>query len=159
MDNNRGYENSGVIYLFKCLLCKYEWKTSFDCVKNRNTGCPNCASCKTEKLCRKYLEYKFKVPFQKLFPKWLNGLQLDGYNEQLNLAFEYNGKQHYEYIKHFHKSKKEFITQQQRDILKRKILKEKGVHLIDIPYNYDHKKEKKLYEFIDAELEKLNISR
>jgi len=157
IDDDKGYLNSGKIYNFKCDMCSCEWKTSFDCIKNKNTGCPNCSSCKTEKLCRKYLEDKFKVKFSKTSPKWLKGLQLDGYNEDLKLAFEYNGKQHYKLIPYFHKSIKIFKSQQQRDKLKRNILKEKGVLLIDIPYIYNHQKEDKLYKFIDDVVEKLRI--
>ena len=50
--------------------------------------------CKTgigisEKICRKYFEYLFNKPFNRIRPSWLSELELDGYNEELNIAFEY----------------------------------------------------------------------
>ena len=58
---------------------------------------------------------KFEKLFEKKFPKnrpeflrRSNGrkLELDGYNEELEIAFEYQGKQHYEYLHCFHRQRK-----------------------------------------------------
>lgn len=56
----------------------------------------SCPECKTgtgtsEKICRKYFEYLFDKPFNKIHPPWLASLELDGFNEELNIAFEYQG--------------------------------------------------------------------
>ena len=73
-------------------------------------------------------------------PEWLkyhtgNNLELDGFCEDMNLAFEFQGRQHYEFINHFHKSgREEFDQQVLRDKLKLKRCREKGVHLFVIPY-------------------------
>ena len=87
-------------------------------------------------------------------PTWLDGLELDGYNENLNIAFEYNGKQHYEFIKHFHHDDPDnFERQKVRDIKKYSICQKRGLKLIIIPYQYDHTTPDEMREFI---LSKLN---
>jgi hypothetical protein len=61
-------------------------------------------------------------------------MQLDWYSDELGLAFEYEGIQHYKYIKHFHKSKTEFKYLQECDKLKEKYCKLEGVVLVKIKY-------------------------
>jgi len=75
-------------------------------------------------------------------------LELDGYNEELNLAFEYDGEYHYK--KHHKGSEKTFQDQKKRDKLKTKICKEKGVILIRIPYT----EKNNLESFIKNKLQK-----
>lgn len=96
---------------------------------------------KPERECRRVLESIFNVPFNKCRPDVLRNnitknynLELDCYNADLRLALEYNGQQHYKYIPYFHKNKEAFHNQQYRDELKRRICKEKGIRLIEVPY-------------------------
>ena len=95
---------------------------------------------KTEKMCRKILEKHFNAKFPSVRPDWLKSpvtkknLELDCYNSDLGIALEYNGKQHYTYTPHFHKSKKDFYSQVHRDDWKRKRCKEIGIKLIEVPY-------------------------
>jgi hypothetical protein len=112
------------------------WMVSPDNIK-RNKGCPHCNDLKQEPLCRTFLEKFFKKPFPKSRPKWLrnNGqMELDCFCEELGIAVEYNGKQHYEYYERFHKTIKDFEDQQRRDALKAKLCNEHGVELIIVPY-------------------------
>jgi hypothetical protein len=51
------------------------------------------------------------------------------------LAIEYHGRQHYEWIKHFHKTEKEFQDAQRRDQIKKRLLKEANVSLVEIKYS------------------------
>ncbi|CAI2166514.1 18041_t:CDS:1, partial [Funneliformis geosporum] len=63
------------------------------------------------------------------------GLYLDGYNEELGLAFEYNGNQHYQIVPFFHPKRQMNINAKiQRDWEKRALYYEKGIILIKIPY-------------------------
>lgn len=65
----------------------------------------------------------------------LNGLEIDCYVPELKIGFEYNGEQHYNHIKIFHKTEKEFAAQKERDIEKNKRAKELGINLITIKYD------------------------
>ena len=73
---------------------------------NLNRWCPDC-NCYQNELYTKYvLEHIFKQDFTKIRPPWLineegNRLEIDMYNEELNLAVEYNGIQHYKYVDFF----------------------------------------------------------
>jgi len=112
---------------------------------------------KTENKCRSIIEKIFNRPFPSVRPNFLRNpetgknLELDCYNENLGIAIEYNGVQHYKYSPYFHKSKKDFYSQVHRDDWKRKICKEKNIKLIEIPYWVT---ENNLENFILNELKK-----
>lgn len=100
---------------------------------------------KGEVECRRVLEQLFNKPFPKIRPNFLrnpvtseemsdNNLELDCYNDELKLAVEYNGAQHYKYIPYFHKSKDSFHNQKYRDYMKQNMCKENGITLIEVPY-------------------------
>jgi hypothetical protein len=79
------------------------WKASPYNVIGKNSWCPLCSESLYERICRLYFETLFKEKFPKTHPNWLRNdkrkqLELDGYCEKLNLAFENNGKQHYQPI-------------------------------------------------------------
>ena len=112
---------------------------------------------KGEKACRKYFEKRFGKEFVRIRPNFLKypptgrNLELDGYCEDLNLAFEYNGKQHYKYTKRFHgENCEKFHDQVSRDNFKGKKCAELGIRLIIVP-DLD---EDELKQFIDVEFEK-----
>jgi len=66
---------------------------------------------------------------------FLDGLEIDYYIPDLKLGFEYNGKQHYELVEVFHKDESGLKDQKERDELKNKIAKEKGIRLITLRYD------------------------
>lgn len=92
--------------------------------------------------CRRLLEYIFNKPFPKVRPDFLRNpvtgssynCELDCYNDELRLAVEYNGQQHYKYIPYFHKTKDAFYNQKYRDQWKRRTCKDNGINLIEVPY-------------------------
>ena len=117
---------------------KHEWNNSFSHIKNGGHWCPRCSGSKSEELCRTIIENYLCEPFPNVRPEFLDGLELDGYNKDLNIAFEYNGIQHYEYNEHFHRGDPEiFEKQKERDLKKYAICAERGINLIIIPYQYD----------------------
>jgi hypothetical protein len=87
------------------------------------------------------LERLLKKPFHKERPDFLRNpvtknfnLELDCFNPELKLGVEVNGIQHYKYVPYFHKNFDAFRNQQYRDELKRRMCKDEGVILIEVPY-------------------------
>lgn len=105
--------------------------------QGRNGGwCPECSASRCERITRAHFEQLFARPFPRVRPKWLRNtsgrlLELDGYCEELGLAFEHQGEQHYRPVKHFGRT--EHAAIKARDRLKRRLCKKSGVVLIEIP--------------------------
>lgn len=95
---------------------------------------------KGELECRRVMENLFRVPFPKITPDFLcnnvtgRNLELDCYNAQLKIAVEYNGRQHYEFVKSMHKNYEAFLNQKYRDLMKQQLCRAAGVRLIIVPY-------------------------
>ena len=97
---------------------------------------------KGETECRRVLENIFNKPFNSERPDFLKNtvtggkfnLELDCYNQELRLAVEYNGVQHYKFVSFFHRNNDHFMTQKYRDDMKRRICKENNINLIEVPY-------------------------
>ena len=93
-----------------------------------------------EEVCRIYFEVIFRAHFPKKSPEWLRNpstgrkMHLDGYNKNLRIAYEYNGPQHYEFTRPYHKSDRDMEDQQRRDGIKAKLCYENEILLIIIPY-------------------------
>lgn len=92
--------------------------------------------------CRRVLETYFKRSFGKTRPDFLKNpainegrnLELDCYNDELKLAVEYNGIQHYKFSPYFHRTRDAFQNQKYRDYLKRQLCEKNGITLIEVPY-------------------------
>lgn len=91
-----------------------------------------------EEYCRSVMERLTGHKFPSCWPEWMKrpttkrGLQLDGYCEELKVAFEHDGHQHYTWPNSFHKTKDEYNKQVERDTLKEGYCKIQGVHLIRV---------------------------
>lgn len=150
--------NSGELYKFDCHECNREFETKISYVNNMNSWCPNCSKSKTEKIVRSIFEKYFNTTFPCVRldtfknPKTNFSLELDGYNENLQIAFEYNGIQHYEFTPYFHKNKENLFKQQERDELTRELCKKHGITLIEIPYKYNYKNQNELEQYIITQL-------
>jgi len=83
---------------------------------------------------RQIFEHAFDVEFKKARPRWLGGLEFDGYNSELRMAFEYDGEQHVVFPNWFHKTEAEFIRGQENDRKKDALCLENNVKLYRIPH-------------------------
>ena len=104
-----------------------------------------CSHCNrynhVEERVRRAFEKIFGCTFIRTNPKWLkepgkrHAYQLDGYNENKKIAFEYNGKQHYEVLPHFkHDTEENLKARQKNDLYKNMICIQKGITLFTISY-------------------------
>jgi hypothetical protein len=114
----------------------HQWDAIPNNVKNHGSWCPHCKVNVGEELVRAALEEAFSG---KSFDRtrrepWMEGLELDGYNEELRLAFEYQGKQHYERVGHFQPNEKDFEDQLERDAQTSEQCQDEFVSLLIIPY-------------------------
>jgi hypothetical protein len=67
-------------------------------------------------------------------------MELDGYNQDLGVAFEYQGFQHYQKC-YLHSTEEEFEWQQQKDREKRDLCRKHNVKLIEVPWHTNNLQE------------------
>lgn len=120
---------------------KHEWFAALSDIK-KGTWCPDCSGGVRERLCRYYLEELTQFKFPKVKPSWLinargNLMELDGYCEELAMAFEHQGEQHYRAVDHFNRRDETLAQRQEDDQKKRDLCKSNGVDLIEVPFNVD----------------------
>lgn len=106
-----------------------------------------------EEECRRIFEKIYNAPFPRRRPSWLvnnltgRRMELDGYCEMHNIAFEYNGEQHYKSDHPFNRSHQAFLDQVHRDNLKVELCDIRGVYLLTIPYNVPYNKLEKYIRY------------
>lgn len=132
------YVNSKHPHNWKCYF-GHKFKKNWDSIKNQGIWCPQCESRNPEEFVRFCFEQLFESTFPKQRPDWLRNsdgykMELDGFSEELNIAFEYQGKQHYEYISHYHHTRADFEKRKKDDEVKVKLCSEEEVLLFVVPY-------------------------
>lgn len=124
---------------------QHEFLISKNNLNKPTCWCPACSIYITELITIKTITHLLGKPFEKCRPDWLINpiseypMELDGYNEELKIAVEYNGKQHYEFSNFFHSTLDKFNAQLSRDNLKRQLCKEHDIFLIEVPYTVEIK--------------------
>ena len=115
----------------------HEWEaTTGNVVAGR--WCPECSTGLSERLCRAAFEQLFGKTFSKAYPDWLknsdgNQLELDGYCQELSIAFEHQGMHHFQMTRRFSKTEAELNKRKRLDREKLGICKKNGVKLVIIP--------------------------
>ena len=140
--------------LWECAL-GHQWKASYNNIE-KGKWCRECSKGLYERICRAYFEQIFNKPFPSVWnlswlvnPKSGRKLELDGYNEEIKLAFEHHGEQHYTTNTRYGQSK--------NDLLKQRLCAENGVNLIVIPELTTRLPLKELSAFIEKELKNIDI--
>jgi hypothetical protein len=97
-----------------------------------------------ERICCQTMERIYGIPFVTVRPAWLVNpetgarLELDCYNDELKIAVEYNGEQHYKWPNFINQTYEQFINQVRRDSFKMDLCDRNNVYLIVVPYNVPH---------------------
>lgn len=167
----------------KCLSQNYknqQEKLEFICKNNHNWfaaakhikaghWCAKCHIHFSEEICREIFQTIFETSFNKSRPPWLINrqgyqLELDGMSEDLGIAFEHQGKQHYG-IDIFNVGIEGLRRIKDNDIIKRRLCKQNNIKLIEIPQLFELTKAEDLsnylinkfskYEIVNYSLEKL----
>lgn len=135
----------------------HRWDATPNNVKCHGSWCPHCTTNIGEEITRAALSEAFPG---ETFDRtrrvaWMQGLELDGYNEKLRLAFEYQGIQHAARVAHFQRDESAFEAQQERDALTAARCEAAGVYLLEVPHTV---KFVEIRKFVRACLEKANFA-
>ena len=140
---------------FKCLMCNYEWQTSFYSIKTMNSGCPKCKDSKGERAISNFLsKNNIDYIYQKKFNDCKNKKQLifDFYISHLNICIEYQGEQHYKPIDFAGRgdiwARKLFESNKKRDLIKQNYCKGNNIYLLIISYDQIDKIDKILSKHV-----------
>lgn len=139
---------------FKCVR-NHEWFTEIHNVYFEKSSCPICSTGKNETRCRFILDTIFQKRFYKTRSVIEGGLELDMYNDELNLGLEYQGIQHFIEDKLFFHKYGGFEEQLERDSRKKKYCEDNGINLILVSYKYYTFNS--IVEYIILRLKELNI--
>lgn len=153
--------------LWQCANSNHKpWKSFYKNVVKNNRWCPICANFfhYKENKVRNLLNYLFDTNFLRSKPSWnINPrtnrkLELDGYSEELNMAFEFQGLQHYEEVAYFKMDKEELEYIQYKDKIKKENCLVNKVKLIIINDTKETNKNEGLLNAVIDSIKKENLN-
>ncbi len=152
------YENTYTKIRYKCKE-SHESEVLASSLRQYGITCLECNMSLCERTCRKIFEHLFQKSFPKSRhlknPETNKGIELDGYNKELNIAFEYNGAQHYKQVKYW-QTEEEFEYRQKVDKIKEELCKQEEINLIVIPYTVKYED---LYTFVVDKFPEYNFEK
>ena len=95
------------------------------------------------KILNSLIYYKIILYYEKehILPiKYIRHLRADFYildNQLTKYIIEYHGKQHYQYLKHYHKNYKQFIQYKKKDQMKKEYCEKNNIKYLCISYKVD----------------------
>ena len=147
--------------IWQCKEGHPSWEANFSSIK-RGSWCPHCHVYYGEEIVRFYFEETFNKKFPRSWPAFLKKdgravRELDGYNVELGIAFEHQGRQHYEHIDYFHVGGQSLKSTQEKDKLRAELCAKNGVKLIVIPAVPEMLSVSELPDVLKSELDKKGI--
>jgi len=135
------YTNANTKLQWQCGKCDGVWEATPSNIQ-QGKWCPYCLYKKEQKF-REVMEEYFDAEFPRKRPKWLlnennNRIELDGYNEELGVAFEYQGGQHFNENHYFNKSGN-FDKTKRHDKIKKEVCEKRGIILLCPTHELDEK--------------------
>ena len=130
----------------------HTWPVTVASLLYAKSWCPECNDPIGEHITRKIFEATYGVPFKKIRPAFLKTekggyLELDGYNADLRLAFEYQGPHH------------DKPAQIERDKAKMTLCSERGIKILEIPYVKNPWPPEKVFRRVKNEIQKVDPNR
>lgn len=141
------YINNRTPIKCRCLIHNFTYKTQpKNFLYKGSSGCPKCSQSTGERKLKAILNnLGFNPKPQYSFDdcKHINKLRFDFFDIDKNIAFEYQGQQHYHPVNFGgisdERAKKEFKTNQIRDDIKKDYCRKNNIKLICVPYwEYDN---------------------
>lgn len=123
----------GDIWVVKCECGSKEFTVRAGDLKSGH--CNSCGCMRESFMATELKNYFSKhytsiVEYKKIKnPKTGSYLKYDIYISDYNVFIEIHGRQHYEYVEHFHKNKQEFKNLKERDKTKKKYANKNGVYI------------------------------
>lgn len=136
---SRSYKNAKAKLKWRCAE-GHVWSASWESAI-QYSWCPQCNASSSfgERAFRDIFQQVFKTSFPRKRPKWLTTkdgkrLELDGYSEKLQIAFEYHGPQHEFEVPYFHSDAKSLGMRKHYDEQKRMLCLKNNIKLVELPY-------------------------
>ena len=134
------YENAKTDVTIRCNSCGFIRKVKPNAIL-ASGYCPKCSKkeSKGEQQIKRFLDKAgIEFEFQKYFPEWNIGIHyFDFYIPEYNLVLEYHGRQHYEFVPHFHKTEENFYYRLSKDKIKKESALSRGLNYISISYHIE----------------------
>ena len=131
------YHNANTNITIRCNCCGFIRQVKPNAIL-ASGYCPKCGkkASKGEQRIKKFLDNaNIKFESQKYFSDWKIGIHyFDFYIPDYNLVLEYHGRQHYEFVSHFHGTEENFQYRLLKDKIKKETALSQNLNYVSISY-------------------------